>query len=44
MMSHSLDLGHPHPPVAEVAGISLLFSFAFLQHILDRMREYFFKK
>lgn len=43
-MSHSLGFGHPHPAVAEVAGISLLFSFAFLQYTHDRMREYFFKK
>lgn len=48
IMSHSLDFGRPHPAVAEVAGISLLFSLlfslAFLQYTHDRMREYFFKK
>lgn len=43
-MSCSLVFGHPHPAVAEVAGISLLFCSDFLQHVLDRMREYFFKK
>lgn len=42
MISHSLGFAHPNPAVAEVAGISFLFSFAFLQFVLDRMREYFF--
>lgn len=41
---HPLGFGHPHPAVAEVAGIPLWFSFAFLQCFLDRVREMFLLK
>lgn len=43
-MSHPLGSGHSHPAVAEVAGIPLWFSFAFLQCFLSGVREIFLKK